>query len=324
MSGMTKKNKIMKTGSFPYAFFQGKIVPIEEAKVSIMTNALQYGTGFFGGIRGYYSTKEKHLSIFRLDDHYKRFLSSANILGCDFPFSHAQLKKITLDLVKKNKPQTNAYFRPFAYVGNTELGPNLANTTLDFALYMIPLEEYMPLGKGLSLVVSSWQRVSDNAIPTRGKISGGYINSAFARKEATDGGFDEAIMLNKYGRVAEGSAENLFIVRDGKLITPSLSEGVLEGVTRRSIIKIVQDLGIEIIERPIERSELYVADEVFLTGTGCQVAWVEQIDKRKIADGNIGPVTSKLKEKFFKVVKGKDVQYEEWYTKIKVVDFRKF
>lgn len=306
----------MKTDSFPYAFFQGKIVPLEKAKVSIMTNALQYGTGFFGGIRGYYHKKEGYLSLFRLEDHYKRFLSSAKILGCAFPYSQKELVQITLDLVKKNKPKTNAYFRPFSYVGNTELGPNFANVTLDFALYMIPLEEYMPLGKGLSLVVSNWQRISDNAIPSRGKISGGYVNSALARKEATDGGFDEAIMLNKYGRVAEGSAENLFIVRDEKIITPSLSEGVLEGITRRSIIKIAQDLGIETIERPIERSELYVADEVFLTGTGCQVAWVEQIDKRKIADGKIGPVAAQLKDKFFKVVTGEDEQYEAWCTKV--------
>lgn len=306
----------MKTDVFPYAFFQGKIVPIEKAKVSIMTNALQYGTGFFGGIRGYYSEKGEYLSVFRLQDHYKRFLSSARILGCDFPYAHKELVALTLDLVKKNKPKTNVYFRPFSYVGNTELGPNFANITLDFALYMIPLEEYMPMGKGLSVVVSSWQRISDNAIPSRGKISGGYINSALARKEATDGGFDEAIMLNKYGRVAEGSAENLFIVRDGQIITPSLAEGVLEGITRRSVIKIAADLGIETIERPIERSELYVADEVFLTGTGCQVAWVEQIDRRKIANGGIGPIAAQLKDKFFKVVKGEDAQYEEWCTKI--------
>src|SRR6266568_2147359 len=259
----------MKTGAFPYAFFQGKIVPIEDAKISIMTNGFQYGTGYFAGIRGYYSQEKKYLSIFRLDDHYKRFLGSANILGCKLAYSQEDLKKITLD----------------------------------FALYMIPLEEYMPLGKGLSLVVSAWQRISDNAIPSRGKISGGYVNSALARKEATDGGYDEAIMLNKFGRVAEGSAENLFIVRSGVLITPDLSEGILEGITRRSVIQIAKDLDIQVIERPIERSELYIADEVFLTGTGCQVAWVEHIDKRQIADGEIGSITAQLKEKFFKVVK---------------------
>ena len=308
----------MKTGSFPYAFFQARIVPIEDAKISVMTNGFQYGTGYFAGIRGYYSEKEKSLSVFRLDDHYKRFLGSANILGCKLPYTREELKKITRDLVKKNKPQTNVYFRPFAYVGNTELGPNLANITLDVGLYMIPLEEYMPLGKGLSLVVSSWQRISDNEIPSRGKVSGGYVNSALARKEATDGGYDEAIMLNKYGRAAEGSAENLFIVRNGTLITPDLSEGILEGITRRSVLQIAKDMEITTVERPIERSELYVADEVFLTGTGCQVAWVEQIDKRTIGDGKIGPITAKLKDKFFKVVKGEDKEYEEWCTKIKI------
>jgi branched-chain amino acid aminotransferase len=308
----------MKTDVFPYAFFQGKIVHIEDAKISIMTNGFQYGTGYFAGIRGYYSQKDKNLSIFRLDDHYTRFLGSAKILGCKLGYNHEELKKITLDLVKKNKPKTNAYFRPFAYVGNTELGPNLANITLDFALYMIPLEEYMPLGKGLSLVVSSWQRISDNSIPSRGKVSGGYVNSALARKEATDGGYDEAIMLNKYGRAAEGSAENLFIVRNGVVITPDLSEGILEGITRRSILQIAKDLGIPTVERPIERSELYISDEVFLSGTGCQVAWVEQIDKRTIADGKIGPITAKLKDTFFKVVKGEDKKYEKWCTKIKI------
>ena len=306
----------MKTGSFPYAFFEGKYVKIEDAKVSIMTNALQYGTAFFGGIRGYYNKEKKFISIFRLDDHYKRFLSSANILGCEFPYSHAELKKITLDLVEKNKPQTNIYFRPFAYVGNTELGPNFANTKLSFSLYMIPLEEYMPLGKGLSLVVSSWQRINDNAIPTRAKLSGGYVNSALARKEATDGGFDEAIMLNSKDCVAEGSAENFFMVRDGKLVTPGASEGILEGITRRSVIQLAKDMGVETIERPIERSELYVADEVFLTGTGCQVAWVEKIDKRTIGTGKIGAITEKLKEKFFGVVTGNDDTYSTWTTKI--------
>jgi branched-chain amino acid aminotransferase len=308
----------MKTGAFPYAFFQGEVVKIEDAKVSIMTNALQYGTAFFGGIRGYYNKEKNFISVFRIDDHYKRFLSSAKILGCEFPYSHEELKKITLELIEKNKPEANIYLRPFGYVGNTELGPNFANVKLDFSLHMIPLEEYMPLGKGLNLVVSSWQRISDNAIPTRGKISGGYANSALARKEATDGGFDEAILLNSAGHVAEGSAENLFVVRCGKLITPGRSEGILEGITRRSVIKIAKDMGIETVERSIERSELYIADEVFLTGTGCQVAWVEKIDKRIIGNGKIGPITEKLKEKFFNTVQGNDDTYKDWTTRIPV------
>lgn len=308
----------MKTATFPYAFFQGNVVPIEDAKISIMTNSLQYGTGYFGGIRGYYNKERKILSLFRIDDHFKRFLDSANILGCEFPYTQEQLREITVNLVKKNKPTTDSYVRLYAYVGNSELGPNLANVTLDFALYMIPLQEYMPLSKGLSLIVSSWQRVSDNAIPARGKISGAYVNSALARKEATDGGFDEAIMLNKFGRVSEGSVENLFIVRNNTILTPDYSEGILEGMTRRSVIEIAEDMGFKIIERPIERSELYVADEVFLTGTACQIAWIEQIDKRIIGKGEIGPITKKLKETFFKIVRGEEKKYNRWCTKVKV------
>src|SRR5664279_4245612 len=183
----------MKIQAFPYVFFQGKIVTAEEAKVPINTNALQYGTAVFGGLRGYYSAKEKYISLFRIEDHYKRFLSSINIFGSSFPYNATDLKKITLDLLEKNSPTTDVYFRPFAYVGHTELGPDLANTTLDFALYMLPLGEYLPVNKGLQVCVSSWRRISDNAIPSRGKISGGYVNSALARKEAHDGGFDEAI-----------------------------------------------------------------------------------------------------------------------------------
>lgn len=308
----------MKTDVFPYAFFHGKIVLIEEAKISIMTNGFQYGTGYFGGIRGYYNEKKQFLSFFRIDDHYKRFLGSARIMGCKLPYTHAQLKKITFDLIAKNKPKANVYLRPFAYVGNTELGPNLANITLDFGLYMIPLEEYMPLGKGLSLLVSSWQRISDNAIPTLAKASGGYLNSALARKEATDGGFDEAILLNKQGNVAEGSAENIFLVRNGTLITPGFAEDVLEGITRMSLIKIAEDLGIKTIERAIARSELYSADEVFLSGTGCQVAWVEQIDKRTIGEGKIGPITEKLRALFFRTVRGEEGKYNAWCTKIEI------
>lgn len=303
--------------NFPYAFFEGKITNIENAKVSVMTNALQYGTGVFGGIRGYYDVNEKCLSIFRIRDHYKRFLSSIRVLGCEFPYTIDQLVEIHIDLVKKNAPQCNSYFRPFAYVGNTSLGPNLHNVTLDFTLYMIPLEEYMPLNKGLNLMVSSWRRISDNAIPARGKFSGAYLNSSFARKEANDNGFDEAILLTEHGNVCEGSAENIFIVRDGTLITPPPSDDILEGITRRTIMQLAVDNGIPVIERTIDRSELYLADEVFLSGTGCQLAWVHAIDHRVISS-EIGTVSKKLREVYFAVVRGTVAQYNELYTKVNI------
>jgi branched-chain amino acid aminotransferase len=301
--------------SFKYAFFQNQITDLANAKVSIMTNALQYGTGVFGGIRGYYNKEENYISVFRIRDHYTRFLSSIKLLGCDFSYTLDQLIDIHMDLLKKNSPTCNSYFRPFAYVGNTNLGPNLHNVTMDYALYMIPLEEYMPLDKGLSLKVSSWRRISDNSIPARGKLSGAYLNSAFARKEANDNGFDEAILLTENGHVCEGSAENLFIIRDGTLITPSTSDDILEGITRKTLLYLAAENGIPVVERTIDRSELYLADEVFLSGTGCQLAWVSSIDKRMISS-EIGAISKKLRDIYFTVVKGNVAKYDSWCTKI--------
>ncbi|MDI6883241.1 MAG: branched-chain amino acid transaminase [Patescibacteria group bacterium] len=305
---------------FPYAFFQEKFVKTEEAKVSIMTNALQYGTAVFGGIRGYYNKNKKFLSIFRMDDHYQRFLNSLKILGVSIPYTLAKLKKITLELTKINKPQTDVYFRPFAYAGSTQLSPNLAtDSVFDFALYMIPLGDYLPTDRGLSVVVSSWRRISDNAIPARAKISGAYINSALARKEATDRGCDEAIVLTANGHVSEGSAENLFIVRDGVLITPKKSDDILEGITRRTIIELARDLKIPVEERSIDRTELYIADEVFFTGTGVQVAWVAKIDGRTIGSGQRGEITAKIQDLFFKIVRDEHKKYSpKWCTKVKL------
>ncbi len=308
----------MKTQPFPFAFFGGKIVSLEDAKVSIMTNALQYGTGLFSGIRGYYSAKEKAVSVFRIGDHYARMLSSIGILGVGFPFNKEELIDFTIDLIKKNKPDRDVYFRPFAYAGHTGLGPNLADTTFDFAMYMIPLGEYLPVDTGLSVMVSSWRRISDSMIPARAKITGGYINSALARKEANDYGFDEAIMLTDDGHVSEGTGENIFIVRNNTLITPAVSDDILEGISRRSVLQIAKDMGIAVEERSIDRSELYVADEAFFTGTACQVAWIGAIDKRVVGDGKIGPVSKKLQEKFFKVVRGEDEEYAGWRTKVGV------
>src|SRR3989338_5278788 len=230
---------------FPFAFFNDKIVQTKEAQVSIMTNALQYGTGVFGGIRGYYNKEKGFLSIFRPDDHFRRFLSSLKIIGVSIDYSHEQLLKITRDLVKKNNLQSDNVFK--------------------YAQYMIPLGDYLPTDKGNSVMVSSWRRVSDNAIPSRAKISGSYINSALAKKEAQQNGYEEAILLNEEGHVAEGSAMNLFMVRDGVLITPSRSDDILEGIPRRSIIQLARDMQIPVEERTIYRSELYVADEMFFS-----------------------------------------------------------
>ncbi|OGK38329.1 branched-chain-amino-acid transaminase [Candidatus Roizmanbacteria bacterium RIFCSPHIGHO2_12_FULL_41_11] len=302
---------------FPFAFFNDKIVQTKEAQVSIMTNALQYGTGVFGGIRGYYNKEKGFLSIFRPDDHFRRFLSSLKIIGVSIDYSYEQLLKITRDLVKKNKPQTDTYFRPFAYAGSLHISPNLqSDNVFKYAQYMIPLGDYLPTDKGNSVMVSSWRRVSDNAIPSRAKISGSYINSALAKKEAQQNGYEEAILLNEEGHVAEGSAMNLFMVRDGVLITPSRSDDILEGITRRSIIQLARDMQIPVEERTIDRSELYVADEMFFSGTGAQVAWIDKIDQRMVGDSRRGTITARLQEMFFKVVRGKVKKYDHWCTKI--------
>lgn len=305
----------MKPNHMPFAFFEDKFVKTEDAKVSIMTNALQYGTGVFGGIRGYYNQEKKFLSVFRLQDHYRRFLTSLKVIGVSIKYSHQELVDITLKLIKKNKPQTDVYFRPFAYASSLNLSPNLEkDPVFGFALYSIPLGEYLPVDKGLSVAVTSWRRISDNAIPSRAKICGGYINSALARKEASDHGFDEAIFLTAEGNVAEGSAENLFIVRDGVLITPSKSDDILEGITRRSILKLAKDLRYPTEERTIDRTELYVTDEAFFSGTGVQVAWISKVDNRIIGTGKRGPITSKLQDLFFKVVRGNTKKYADWCT----------
>lgn len=310
----------MKSNFFPFAFFEGKFVKTEDAKVSIMTNALQYGTAFFGGIRGYKNEKKGFISLFRLSDHFERFTSSQKILGVEIPYSKEKLVKIALDLVKKNKPNTDIYLRPFAYASSPGLSPNLAaDCKFEFALYMIPLGDYLPTDKGLSVCVSSWRRVSDNSVPSRIKPSGAYINSALARKEAEDRGFDEAIMLTESGNVAEGSAENIFMVRDGVLITPLVTDDILEGITRKSILQIAKDLGIPTLERTIDRTELYIADEVFFSGTGVQVSWVSRIDGRAVGSGKRGEIATKIQKKFFEIVRGEDEKYKEWCTKIKMI-----
>lgn len=309
----------MTNTSCPFAFFEGKVVPMEEAKVSIMTNALQYGTGIFSGMRGYFDKDSNALRIFRIDDHIERFLQSLRILGVSIEYSHEDLKKIILELVAKNKPTSDLYFRPFAYAGSLNLAPNLdRDSVFNFALYMIPMGDYLPTDKGLSVGVSSWRRISDNAIPSRAKISGGYINSALAKKDAHNAGYDEAIFLNEAGHVAEGSAMNIFIARNGTLITPPPSDDILEGITRRSILQIAKDNGIEVLERSIDRSELYVSDEVFFSGTAAQIAWIQKVDGRVVGNGEQGTVSKKIQEIFFNTVRGKEEKYKSWLTEVKI------
>lgn len=308
-----------KAAAFPHAWFEGGIVPIEQAQVSIMTNALQYGTGWFAGVRGYLSADKKSFHIFRLDDHIHRFLSSAKILGVKIRHSSEELRNIIIDLTRKNAPTCDTYYRPFAYLGSLALSPDLSHDEyFDFALYMIPLGDYLATDRGNSVGVSTWRRISDTSIPARAKISGGYINSALAKKEAHDRGFVEAIVLTDDGHVSEGSAMNVFIVRNGVLITTPKYEDILEGITRHTILTLAHEMGIPTEERSIDRTELYIADEAFFSGTGAQVAWIDSVDGRKVSDGTEGFITKKLRDRFFNIVRGNDNKYEKWLTKISI------
>ncbi len=302
----------------PYAFFEGEIVPSDNAKVSIATHALQYGTGAFGGIRGYLDKSGTAINIFRLPDHVGRLLQSGLMLRAELPMGPEDVKNAITELVKKNAPDRNVYIRPLIYKAGIVLSPKLTGIRDDLAIYMIPLDDYVDLSAPLKLMVSSWQRVEDNIIPSRGKITGAYINSSFAKDQATEGGYDDAIMLNREGKVSEGSGANLFLVRNGTLITSPVTADILEGITRRSLVEFARDLGVPVEERAIDRSELYVADEIFLCGTGVQIAAVGSIDGRQIADGQRGTITKHLQDVYFSLVRGEDSPYSHYVTKIPI------
>ncbi len=293
-------------------YFQGNYIPLKNANVNIQTHALQYGTAFFGGIRGYWNPDQNNLFVFRLDEHYKRLKNSSRILQMNFPYSFDQFQEITLNVIRKGEWKQNVYLRPFVYKSALELSPRLHNVQDDFALYAIPLNDYLDTKKGLRAQTSSWRRISDNQIPTRSKASGGYINSALAKSEALQNGFDEAIFLDERGFVSEGSAENLFFIRDREIITPSVTSAILEGITRKSIIALAQQKGYAVKEREVSRTEMYVADEVFFAGTGVQIAWLREIDYRQIGNGSIGEITKDIQDTFFDIVTGKMEEYRKW------------
>ena len=304
--------------TMPYAFFEGNIVPFGEAKVSIGTHALQYGTGAFAGVRGYLDDDGKTINIFRLPEHAARLLRSAKLLRMNLPYDVDGVSQVLIDLTKKNAPTQDVYFRPFIYKSSVQLSPRLQGIDDELAVYMMPMGDYLDTHRGQKVIVSSWTRIADNAIPSRGKITGAYINSALAKDQAEELGADEAIMLAENGEVAEGSGCNLFIVRDGTLITPPITGDVLEGITRRSLLKMAEDAGIPTEQRSIDRSELYIADEAFFCGTGVQVARIDTIDGRQIGTPGDAPISKQLSDTFFATVRGTDDTYGEWVTRVEI------
>jgi branched-chain amino acid aminotransferase len=304
-------------GKPKFAFFGGKIVPFAEATVSVMTHAFNYGTGVFGGLRGYWNNDEEQLFIFRPHDHFERFIQSAGLMRINIPHSADELVDIVAELVRAENFHENCYIRPIAYKSTEMIGVRLHDVEDAMTIFSIAFGSYIDNEDGAHVCFSAWRRVDDNAIPVRGKIVGAYANSALIKSDAILSGYDEALVLNQEGHVTESSAANLFIVRKGVVITPPIQSDVLEGIVRRTLIDLMRiDLGLEVVERDIDRTEIYVADEVFLCGTGVQVAAITQVEHRPIGTQRMGSITRRVRDLFFDVVNGRVEKYREWLTPV--------
>ena len=300
-----------------WVYLDGEVKRYADAKVGLMTHALQYGTGVFEGIRGYWSPEHEQLFVLKLREHYRRMQNSVKVLKLKIPMNLDELCETSIELIRRNNFRQDVYIRPFAFKSSEEIGVRLHNLKDSFAIYVTPFGNYVEVDGGIRCMVSSWRRVDDNAAPARAKITGIYVNSALAKTEAMENGFDEAIMLTHDGHVCEGSAENIFLLRDGKVLTPPTSDNILEGLTRLAMIELLRkELDIEVVERSIDRSELYIADEIFLCGTGAQISPVIDVDRRPIGDGQVGPVVSRLQKLYFDIVRGNSAKYCNWLTPV--------
>ena len=293
-------------------FLNGQYVAGDEARVGVMAHGLSYGTGCFEGIRGYWNDEREDVFIFRVREHFERMHRSAKVLHMRLPHSVDELIEIAVQLVRRNNLHENVYLRPFLFKADESIGVKLHGVEDSFTMYCVPMGDYIAT-TGLRCGVSSWRRLDDNMIPVRAKVSGGYVNSALAKSEALQNGFDEAIMLTSDEHVSEGSAENIFLVANGELVTPSASENILVGITRDTIIQLARrELDRLTREKVIARTELYIADEIFLTGTGAQIAPVIEVDHRTIGSGAVGPITRELVRLYGEVVRGKRAEYMDW------------
>jgi branched-chain amino acid aminotransferase len=298
-------------------YFNKQFVPLSEARVSIRTNALHYGSGVFEGIRAYWNAAVQQLFVFKLPEHYERMVGNCKVLKLKLDHDVKELCAITVDLLRRNQPKEDTYIRPIAYISSEGLGPKLLGYETGFAIYTIPLGDYIDTSVGIKVGFSSWRRISDNTIPARCKVTGGYVNSALARTEAMEQGYDEALFLTQDGFISEGSAENIFLVRNGSLITPDRSQDILEGITRDVLLTLCrEELGLTVVERQVGRTEVYVADEVFLCGTGAQVSPVIEVDRRPVGSGKMGPITARIQQVYFDVVKGNHGKYHHWCTPV--------
>ncbi len=296
----------------PTAYFENQFIPFENAKLSIATHALHYGTGAFGGLRGIPNPQDpQQILLFRLDRHCQRLSQSAKYLNFDLPAD--QIQTLITDFVQKNQPQVPFYIRPFIYTSDLGITPRLHDIEKSFFIYGVELGDYLS-PDGVRCRFSSWYRQEDRSLPLRGKISGAYITSSLAKTEAVESGFDESILLNTQGKICEASGMNIFVVRDGRIFTPSVDQDILEGITRDSIIQIAKDLGFEVMERPVDKTELLIADEAFLSGTAAKVTPIKQIENYHLPLER--PITKQLKDKITAITENRDPAYEKWVFKI--------
>jgi branched-chain amino acid aminotransferase len=299
-----------------FAYFQKQFVPLEEAKLGVMTNALHYGTAIFEGIRGNWNPQKKQIYIFRLKEHFERLHNGCRIIKTELAYSIEELCQITVKLVAMCRFEEDVYIRPLAYKSSQSLGVRLHNLESDFLAFAIPWGPYLDM-ETAKCGISSWRRPDYNVIPPSAKLTGLYVNNALAKTEAIEKGLDEAIMLTPDGHISEGSGENLFLVTDGKLVTPASDNHILLGITRDTVIKLAKnELGIETVERPVALDELFSADECFLTGTAAHVTAVGEIDHRQIADGKVGEITGKLQKLYFEIIRGNNPKYLDWCTPV--------
>jgi branched-chain amino acid aminotransferase len=300
-----------------WVYFDGEVVRYHDVRIGPMTHALHYGTGCFEGIRAYWNTPHEQLYLLQAGPHYDRLRRSASILRLDLPLSTDELVELTLDLLRRNEARTDTYIRPLVFISSEEIGVRLHGLQQSLLIYTAPLGEYIALEGGIRCVTSSWRRISDASIPARAKVTGSYVNSALAKSEALEAGFDEAIMLSMDGHVSEGSAENLFMFKNGAFVTPPVTDDILEGVTRGLLMGLIrQELDVDVVERSIDRTELYACDELFLCGTGAQVSPVIEVDRRRVGSGRVGPHTTRLQQLYFAAVRGDDPKRRDWVVPV--------
>ena len=300
-----------------HAFFEGKIVPLADANISIATHGFLYGTAVFGGMRAYWNEEKKRLFVFRPWDHYHRLLHSARMMAMQTSYDEEHLIELTLELLRMDNYQQDVYLRPTFYKADLGIGVKLHDLKDEFCMFTMAYEKYVKNDTNAHVTISSWRRIDDNMIPARGKVAGAYANSALIKTDANRAGFDEALVLDQNGHVSEGSAMNIFMIRDGVVITPPVTDNILEGITRKSVIELLRnEMGLQLVERSIDRTEVAIAEEFFMTGTAAQIMAVTKVDHRPIGRGAMGPITTKLRGMFDDLLRGKNPKYKHWNVEV--------